>query len=136
MPDAHSHRHEDRGGRAAVLTVSDGVAHGTRWDDSGAAAQEILESASFEVVERTVVPDERREISSAMRAACKAGIDVLVTTGGTGLGPRDVTPEATREVIEREAPGLAELMRATGLATTAHAALSRGVANASERRRR
>jgi molybdenum cofactor synthesis domain-containing protein len=112
-----------------VLTVSDGVTHGTRDDESGDVAVQLLREAGFDVSDRRVVPDERPDIESVLRelAATHA---LVVTTGGTGFGPRDVTPEATRAVIEREAPGLAELMRATGLAHTPMAALSRAVAGA------
>jgi molybdopterin adenylyltransferase len=117
------------GTRAAVLTVSDGVTHGTREDASGDAAAGLLRDAGFDVSDRRVVPDERAEIESAIRELAAAN-GLVVTTGGTGFGPRDVTPEATRAVIEREAPGLAELMRATGLAKTPMAALSRGLAGA------
>jgi molybdenum cofactor synthesis domain-containing protein len=115
------------GTRAAVLTVSDGVTQGTREDGSGDAAAGLLRDAGFDVSDRRVVPDERAEIESAIRELAAAN-GLVVTTGGTGFGPRDVTPEATRAVIEREAPGLAELMRATGLAQTPMAALSRGLA--------
>jgi molybdopterin adenylyltransferase len=115
--------------RAAVLTVSDGVTHGTRDDESGDMAVQLLHDAGFDVSDRRVVPDERPHIESAIRELAKTH-GLVVTTGGTGFGPRDVTPEATREVIEREAPGLAELMRATGLAHTPMAALSRAVAGA------
>jgi molybdopterin adenylyltransferase len=112
---------------AAVITVSDGVANGTRDDASGAAAEQLLREAGFDVAARAVVPDERPAIESLLRDL--AGSHVLVvTTGGTGFGPRDVTPEATRAVLDREAPGLAELMRREGLATTPMAALSRAVA--------
>ena len=110
------------------MTVSDGVAHGTRDDASGDAAQKLLEQAGMSVEGRIVVPDERSLIADRLRELAETGVRLIVTTGGTGLGPRDVTPEATREVIEREAPGLAELMRAVGLAATPHAALSRGIA--------
>jgi molybdenum cofactor biosynthesis protein B len=129
VSDSRSHGGE-RPARAAIITVSDGVTHGSRRDDSGDRAQEILEAASFEVAERTVVPDEQHEISAALRAACDHAVDLVVTTGGTGFGPRDVTPEATRGLLDREAPGLPELMRAEGIAKTPHAALSRGVAGA------
>jgi molybdopterin adenylyltransferase len=115
--------------RAAVLTVSDGVTQGSREDASGDAAEALLRAAGFEVSERRVVADERVEIEPALRELASANA-LVVTTGGTGFGPRDVTPEATRAVIEREAPGLAELMRATGLAQTPMAALSRGIAGA------
>ena len=115
--------------RAAVLTVSDGVTHGTRADESGDVAVQLLREAGFEVSDRRVVPDERPDIESALRELASTH-GLVVTTGGTGFGPRDVTPEATQAVIERAAPGLAELMRATGLAHTPMAALSRAVAGA------
>jgi molybdenum cofactor synthesis domain-containing protein len=112
--------------RAAVLTVSDGVSAGTREDRSGDEAERVLRSAGFDVVSRGVVADDRPAIEERLRALA-AEHAVVVTTGGTGFGPRDVTPEATRAVIDREAPGLAELMRAEGLRHTPLAALSRGV---------
>src|SRR5919106_1384193 len=115
--------------RAAVLTVSDGVTHGTRADESGDMAVRLLRETGFDVSHRRVVPDERPVIESVLRELA-ATHGLVVTTGGTGFGPRDVTPEATRAVIEREAPGLAELMRASGLAHTPMAALSRAVAGA------
>jgi molybdenum cofactor synthesis domain-containing protein len=113
--------------RAAVLTVSDGVSSGTRSDESGDVAEKFLRDRGFDV-ERAVVPDDFDEIKRALRGFVRAGMNLVVTTGGTGLGPRDVTPEATQRVIRRETPGLAELMRRTGLAVTPHAALARGVA--------
>ena len=109
-----------------MLTISDGVFHGTRTDDSGRVLVEALQDAGFEVAERMVVPDDRRDIEPAILALAKNN-DLVVTTGGTGLGPRDVTPEATLAVIEREAPGFAEAMRADGRAKTPMAILSRGV---------
>jgi molybdopterin adenylyltransferase len=112
---------------AAVLTVSDGVSGGTRADESGDAAERLLRDAGFDPVDRSLVPDERAEIGSALRSLV-ASHAFVVTTGGTGFGPRDVTPEATRDVVEREAPGLAELMRSVGLAKTPMASLSRAVA--------
>ena len=112
--------------RAAVITVSDGVSNGTREDASGDAAEALLRDAGFDVRSRVVVPDERAEIERALRELT-ATHGLVVTTGGTGFGPRDVTPEATRAVIEREAPGLAELMRSVGLTHTPMAALSRAV---------
>ena len=112
-----------------MLTVSDGVAGGTRVDESGDVAVQLLDGAGFIVSDRRVVPDEQQDIESALRDLASTH-GLVVTTGGTGFGPRDVTPEATRAVIEREAPGLAELMRATGLAHTPMAALSRAVAGA------
>src|SRR5947208_5367590 len=112
---------------AAVLTVSDGVSDGARADESGDVAERLLREAGFEVGTRALVPDDRPRVDAALREL--AGADALVvTTGGTGFGPRDVTPEATRAVIDREAPGLAEVMRAAGLAKTPMASLSRAVA--------
>jgi molybdenum cofactor synthesis domain-containing protein len=112
--------------RAAVLTISDGVFHGTRTDDSGRVLAEALAEAGFDVAERQVVKDDREDIEPAMiELADRNGL--VLTTGGTGLGPRDVTPEATLAVIEREAPGFAEAMRADGRATTPMAILSRGI---------
>ena len=100
--------------RAAVVTVSDGVSNGTREDASGDAAEALLRAAGFDVSSRVVVPDERAEIERVLRELT-AVHGLVVTTGGTGFGPRDVTPEATKAVVEREAPGLAELMRTAGL---------------------
>ena len=113
--------------RAHVITVSDGVAAGTRQDMSGTALQSSLRGAGFDVSGPEVVPDERDRIADAIAAAAAAGADVVVTTGGTGLGPRDVTPQATSGVIDYEVPGLGELMRRAGTASTPMAALSRGV---------
>lgn len=112
--------------RIAVLTVSDGVAHGQREDRSGAVLSDLLATIG-DVVARDVVPDDRHRIATALLGYCDQGIDVVATTGGTGLGPRDVTPEATRAVIEREVPGIAEAMRAATLAKTPMAMLSRAV---------
>ena len=112
--------------RAAVLTISDGVFHGTRTDDSGRVLAEALAGAGFEVAERMVVQDDRKDIEPAIVALAEQN-DLVLTTGGTGLGPRDVTPEATLAVIEREAPGFAEAMRADGRAKTPMAILSRGI---------
>jgi molybdenum cofactor synthesis domain-containing protein len=108
------------------LTVSDGVYAGTREDTSGAALEELLREDGFEVT-RVTVPDERDEIAAELRALAGAS-PLVVTTGGTGFAPRDVTPEATRDVIDREAPGVAEAIRADARARTPHALLSRGVA--------
>jgi len=114
--------------RAAVVTVSDGVTHGTRADESGDTAEALVRAAGMDVVDRSVVPDERPMIEARLRELAGRGVSLVVTTGGTGFGPRDVTPEATRAVIEREAPGLADLMRRAGLEHTPMAALSRAVA--------
>jgi molybdopterin adenylyltransferase len=112
--------------RAAVLTVSDGVSEGWREDRSGDVLGDLLAGDGFEV-ERVVVPDEAAVISEAI-VRLAAAADVVLTTGGTGFGPRDVTPEATGAVLEREAPGIAEAIRADALARTPHALLSRGLA--------
>ena len=112
--------------KTAVLTVSDGVVAGTRDDTSGELLAELLAGDGYEV-ERRVVPDDVAAISAALVEL--AGLaDLVLTTGGTGMAPRDVTPEATRAVIDREAPGIAEAIRADSLAKTPHALLSRGVA--------
>jgi molybdopterin adenylyltransferase len=109
-----------------VLTVSDGVASGTREDGSGELLEELLRGEGYEV-ERRVAPDERDTIATALRELARSARLVL-TTGGTGLAPRDVTPEATRDVLEREAPGIAEALRADSIAKTPHGLLSRGAA--------
>jgi len=108
---------------ATVVTVSDGVAAGVREDRSGEVVEAILQQAGFST-ERQVVADESDEIKAVLLAASESS-RLVVTTGGTGFGPRDVTPEATIEVIDREAPGLAQLMIARGLESTPMAALSR-----------
>jgi molybdopterin adenylyltransferase len=112
--------------RAAVLTVSDGVSEGTREDASGDLLAELLAAEGYEV-ERRVVPDDADAIADALVELANDARLVL-TTGGTGLGPRDVTPEATLDVIERDAPGIAEALRADSIARTPHGLLSRGVA--------
>ncbi len=97
--------------QAKVITVSDGVADGTRDDRSGAALVEHLHGKGFEVVARIVTADGVEPVASALRDACEGFAGLVVTTGGTGFGPRDLTPEGTRAVLEREAPGMAEAMR-------------------------
>ena len=117
--------------KAAVLTVSDGVAAGERDDESGDLLAELLAADGYEI-ERRVIPDDREAIADAIvELAEDAGL--VLTTGGTGLGPRDVTPEATSEVIERPAPGIAEAIRADSTARTPHGLLSRGVAGVRDR---
>src|SRR5205085_8336997 len=96
---------------AKVLTVSDGVVGGTREDKSGDALVDALEGAGFTVVDRQVVSDGVEAVSAALRALCDGFVGLVVTTGGTGFGPRDLTPEGTKAVLDREAPGLAEAMR-------------------------
>jgi molybdopterin adenylyltransferase len=110
---------------AAVLTVSDGVVAGTRDDRSGDILEERLRGAGFELAARRVVADERAEIAAALRDLAAAA-DLVLSTGGTGFAPRDVTPEATAEVIERPTPGLEEHMRAVSIAVSPHGMLSRG----------
>jgi molybdenum cofactor synthesis domain-containing protein len=117
--------------KTAVLTVSDGVAAGTREDASGDLLTVLLEADGYEVSRRTV-PDERTAIAAALLELADEARLVL-TTGGTGMAPRDVTPEATRSVIDREAPGIAEAIRADSIAKTPHALLSRGVAGIYDR---
>jgi molybdopterin adenylyltransferase len=112
--------------RGAVLTVSDGVAEGSREDESGELLARLLGEEGYDV-ERRVVPDDRDAIAEAIAELAEEAA-VVLTTGGTGLGPRDVTPEATAEVLDRPAPGIAEALRADSLAKTPHALLSRGVA--------
>jgi molybdenum cofactor synthesis domain-containing protein len=112
--------------KAAVLTVSDSVVAGTRDDASGDLLQVLLEADGFEVVRR-VVADERAEIAEAL-VELAGQSQLVLTTGGTGVAPRDVTPEATADVLERQAPGLPEAMRADAIAKTPHALLSRGTA--------
>ena len=113
----------------AVLTISDAGSQGQRADTSGDAIVEMMSGAGFSQVQRAIVPDEGDQIMERLREWCDAGVaDIVVTTGGTGLGPRDVTPEATRVVIDIEAPGIAEAMRMETLKNTPFAMLSRGVA--------
>ena len=114
--------------RAAVLTVSDRAAAGERADAGGPLLVRLLESAGWEVPERRVVPDERPAIERALTELAVESIALVLTTGGTGLAARDVTPDATRAVADREVPGIAEALRAAGLAETPHAMLSRAVA--------
>lgn len=116
--------------KASVLTVSDRVSRGEADDASGDALEELLRGDGYDV-ERRVVPDERDEIAIALRELASAS-QLVLTTGGTGLAPRDVTPEATRDVLDREAPGIAEALRADSIAKTPHGLLSRGVAGVAD----
>ncbi len=109
-----------------MLTVSDGVHAGERDDVSGAVLEELLEGDGFAVVRR-VVPDDPDRISNAIAELASESL-LILTTGGTGFAPRDITPEATRTVLDREAPGIAEAIRADALTRTPHALLSRGTA--------
>jgi molybdenum cofactor synthesis domain-containing protein len=112
--------------RAAVLTVSDRVSRGEAEDASGDLLEELLRADGYDV-ERRVEPDEAALIAAAIEELAQ-GAALVVTTGGTGLAPRDVTPEATRTVLQREAPGIAEALRADSIAKTPHGLLSRGTA--------
>lgn len=115
--------------KAAVLTISDSTAAGGRADGTGPVIRSFLEALGmFQVIEAAVVPDEPEEISAALRRwSDSSGADLIVTTGGTGLSPRDRTPEATRSVLDYEIPGMAEAMRLEGLKKTPRAMLSRGL---------
>lgn len=113
--------------RVEVITVSTRAAAGVYADDAGPAVSSLLRQAGLLVGDVRVVPDGRATVATEIRAACEQA-DLVVTTGGTGLHPRDETPEATRDVVDREAPGIAEAMRAASLAITPTAMLSRGVA--------
>ena len=114
--------------RAAILTISDSRSRGEAEDRGGPALAEFALSLGAEVVGRDIVPDERAEIEAQLRLWSEAECDLILTTGGTGFGPRDVTPEATRAVIEREAPGIAEAMRLASRDHTDLWMVSRGVA--------
>lgn len=117
--------------RAAVLTVSDSVFQGKRRDGSGPAVAELLQQSGWSVVHSRVVADDLAVVAATLRELCAQSVEAIITTGGTGISPRDVTPEATRKVIAREIPGLAEQMRREGAKTVPTAALSRAVAGIS-----
>jgi molybdenum cofactor synthesis domain-containing protein len=114
-------------GKAAVITVSDRVSAGAAEDRSGPAAIDLLESIDIEVIEYRVIPDGVESVAGALTEIAGT-VDLILTTGGTGLTPRDLTPEGTKAVLEREAPGLAEAMRAATFGENPHGMLSRGVA--------
>ena len=113
--------------RVAVLTISDGVANGSRTDRSGPRIADWVAQREFELVAQEVVPDDAAAISRRLIELVERGSDLVLTTGGTGLTTRDVTPEATMAVLTRNVPGIAEMLRTTGAANTAYAWLSRGV---------
>lgn len=126
---AGSRREPLSGRRAAVLTVSDRVSQGKRGDQAGPAVRSFLAGMGAQIVDSSVVPDERDKIQEYIRSMSVRGeLDLIVTTGGTGLGPRDITPEAVGNLLEKQVPGLPELMRATGAQHTAFSYLSRAVA--------
>lgn len=118
--------------RGGVLTISDACSRGEREDSSGAALRELLGSVA-RVIETRIIPDDHDRIVATLREFVEAGLDLILTTGGTGLGPRDVTPEATKAVVERQVPGIAEAMRQESLKKTPHAMLSRGIAGVTGR---
>ena len=113
---------------AHVITISDGASHGKREDKSGPALVGLLYANQYDVTGPEVVPDERDRIAAAITKAADGGSNLVITTGGTGLGPRDVTPQATATVIDYDVPGITELMRRAGLESTPMAALTRGIA--------
>ena len=114
--------------RVHVITVSDGAFRGRREDTSGAAVVALLQANGYDPSRPEVVPDERDLIATAIADAADGGARLVITTGGTGLGPRDVTPQATRDAIDYDVPGLAERMRRAGEASTPMAAISRSMA--------
>src|SRR5512134_289349 len=114
--------------RFGILTLSDRSSRGERADSSGPAVASLIQAEGWSVIKQSLLPDEESAIREILISWADGGeLDVILTTGGTGFSPRDVTPEATRTVIEREAPGLAEVMRAASLKITPHAMLSRVV---------
>lgn len=114
--------------RVAIITVSDKGSRGERKDEAGPLIEKVLkERLEVQVVFKKVVPDEIELIKKSLLEACDLGADLVITTGGTGVSPRDVTPEATKDVIEKELPGFSEVMRIEGFKKTPHAIISRGV---------
>ncbi len=115
--------------KVAILTISDRAADGIRPDASGPAIEKLIRNKGWEITRAAIVPDDMKEIQTILENWCDdLGVDIILTTGGTGFSPRDVTPEATRLVIQREAPGIAEAMRLESLKITPHAMLSRAIA--------
>jgi len=119
--------------KVSILTISDSCAEGKRADVSGQTIEDLLLGNEYEMCEKTIVPDDCQRIAKALkRASDEQGIDLVLTTGGTGLGPRDVTPEATASVCERMVSGLSEVLRLEGFKKSPNAVLSRGVAGVRE----
>jgi molybdenum cofactor synthesis domain-containing protein len=115
--------------KTAILTISDSCAQGTRADVSGQIIKEMLDDGDYELIEMATVSDDRQTIAGMLRRySDEQGVELVLTTGGTGLGPRDVTPEATVDVCERMAPGISEVLRFEGFKRTPKAILSRGAA--------
>lgn len=119
--------------KAKVITVSDKGYKGERVDESGPLVKELLEEAGYDVLDVTIVPDEMDMITKELIKAADEDIALIITTGGTGFSPRDITPEATTKVCERMAPGISEAMRAASMAITNRAMLSRGVSGIRKR---
>ena len=113
---------------AIVITVSDRAANGLYEDKSGPAVAEQLKEHGYHVLDIMIIPDEKNTIKDTLIELCDKGVHLIVTTGGTGFAPRDITPEATQEIIERETPGIAEYMRQKSMEITPRGMLSRGVA--------
>ena len=114
--------------KACVITVSDRASTGIYKDESGPAVAKMLSENGYEVTENIIIPDDTNKIKEALLAYCGQGVHLIITTGGTGFAPSDVTPEATMAVIEKTAPGIAEYMRYKSMEITPRAILSRGVA--------
>ena len=113
---------------ATVITISDRAAQGIYEDKSGPAIAELLTEQGYQVLDRIIIPDKKNTIVNTLQEQCDKGVHLIVTTGGTGFAPRDITPEATKEVIEREVPGIAEYMRQKSMEITPRGMLSRGIA--------
>ena len=113
---------------ASVITVSDRASRGDYMDKSGPAVGKLLEEAGYQLKDYVIIPDEKNEIKKNLLRECEQGVHLILTTGGTGFAPRDITPEATKAVIERETPGIAEYMRHKSMLITPRGVLSRGVA--------
>ena len=114
--------------KACVITVSDRAYSGAYVDKSGPAVRELLKDSGYDVTDITVIPDDMDTIKEALLAKCGQGVHLIITTGGTGFAERDITPEATRAIIEKEASGIAEYMRYKSMEITPRAILSRGIA--------
>ncbi len=133
-PEAANPEPEGAGVRLAILTVSDGVSEGWREDTSGDRIEEWAAERGYQITERQVVPDEAPAIEEVLRRwPDSRAVDVVITTGGTGIAVRDVTPDATAAVLDRQVPGIAERIRATGIENTPFASLGRGLAGIRQR---
>jgi molybdenum cofactor synthesis domain-containing protein len=113
--------------KASVITISDRASSGEYEDKSGALICTMLKDAGYELSGYIIIPDEKNKIKNTLVEECDKGVELIITTGGTGFAPRDVTPEATREIIEREAPGISEYMRPQSMRITPRGMLSRGI---------